>query len=313
MADQVTARKQRRTTSSWPPSKKSKPDTHLLTNSQVPAWYSQPLIRTGYRPVTNSWAACLRTLVDAGLHNETVNIYSHLIPAAICAVLLLVGGGGLVQLLPPSSTPADRLVLAAYLCTSLLCFTASAAYHTFMCHSERGAALWVRVDYAAILLQILGSVASGLYFSFYCEPALQRLYWSMISFLVLVAGAVVVSPRLQHRKWRAARTWTFIATGMSAFAPIVHGATIFPYRQLDRQTGLSYYYVEGLLVLLGAWHFGSRFPECWKPGRFDIFGASHQIFHVLVAASAAVHLCGLLSALRWNHENARCSLLELGS
>lgn len=182
MADRTTARK--------PPAADKQQQTsvpRLLTNSQVPAWYSQPLIRTGYRPVTNSRAACLRTLVGAGLHNETVNIYSHLIPAAICAVLLLllllVGNNGLVRLLLllPPSTPADRLVLAAYLCTSLLCFSASAAYPTFMCHSERGAGLWVRVDYAAILLQILGSVASGLYFSFYCEPALQRLYWSMVS------------------------------------------------------------------------------------------------------------------------------------
>ncbi|EJT82538.1 hypothetical protein GGTG_02511 [Gaeumannomyces tritici R3-111a-1] len=79
-----------------------------------------------------------------------------------------------------------------------------------------------------------------------------------------------------------------------------------------RQTGLSYYYAEGLLVLLGAWHFDSRFPECWKPGRFDILGASHQIFHVLIVASSVVHLCGLVSALRYNHENARCPLLELG-
>lgn len=80
-----------------------------------------------------------------------------------------------------------------------------------------------------------------------------------MSFLVLVAGAVVVRPRLQDRKWRAARTWTFIATGTSAFAPIAHAVTIFPYRQLDRQAGLSYYYVEGLLVLLGAWHFAVSF------------------------------------------------------
>ncbi len=50
----------------------------------------------------------------------------------------------------------------------------------------------------------------------------------------------------------------------------------------------------------------TRFPEAWRPGRFDLWGASHQLFHVLVVLSAVVHLYGILNAFRWNYENPRC-------
>jgi adiponectin receptor len=37
-------------------------------------------------------------------------------------------------------------------------------------------------------------------------------------------------------------------------------------------------------------------PEALKPGRFDILGCSHQVFHVLVVIATTVHLVGILSA-----------------
>ncbi len=42
-------------------------------------------------------------------------------------------------------------------------------------------------------------------------------------------------------------------------------------------------------------------PERLRPGKFDIWGSSHQIFHVLVVAAAVAHLIGLLKAFDYNH------------
>jgi predicted membrane channel-forming protein YqfA (hemolysin III family) len=52
-------------------------------------------------------------------------------------------------------------------------------------------------------------------------------------------------------RWKTLRLSTFVATGLSAFAPILHAASIFPYDQLDKQAGLRYYYLEGFLILIG--------------------------------------------------------------
>lgn len=69
--------------------------------------------------------------------------------------------------------------------------------------------------------------------------------------LGIVTGFVVLHPRLQSKRWKNLRTSSFVATGLSAFAPIVHAASIFPYDQLNKQAGLIYYYLEGLSILIG--------------------------------------------------------------
>ncbi|CAI7589495.1 unnamed protein product [Penicillium glandicola] len=109
-----------------------------------------------------------------------------------------------------------------------------------------------------------------------------------------------------------------MATGLSAFAPIIHAASIFPYEQLDKQAGLRYYYLEGLVIIIGVLFYANEltldhadwwqthFPESWKPGSFDIWGSSHQIFHFSVVIGATVHLYGILTAFQWNYENQRC-------
>lgn len=49
----------------------------------------------------------------------------------------------------------------------------------------------------------------------------------------------------------------------------------------------------------------ARVPERLSPGRFDLWGSSHQIFHVLVVLAAAVHLVGLLKAFDYEHSYRR--------
>ncbi|KAJ4303846.1 hypothetical protein N0V88_001443 [Collariella sp. IMI 366227] len=230
--------------------------SRLLLNTEVPAWYSDSLILTGYRPVTYSVRFCFSSLTY--LHNETVNIYSHLVSALI-SVILAAMASRYFSATFPTATRTDRLVYEIYLATSVACFAISSLYHTLLCHSRYYRDLWVRIDYVAILFQIFGSFISGIYIGFYCEPHLQKLYWSMITLLSALTAFVVINPRLQSRRYRVLRTCSFIATGLSAFAPIIHAATIFPYGQLDKQAGLRYYYLEGVMVI-----FGPGFYTTWE-------------------------------------------------
>ena len=116
----------------------------------------------------------------------------------------------------------------------------------------------------------------------------------------------MIHPSYQSRQYRLFRLSVFILTGLSAFAPILHASRLFPLEQLNKQSGLPYYYAEGGIILIGALIYGTRFPEKLYPGRFDIWGSSHQIFHVLVVLATGVHLFGVLKAFEWNYENRRC-------
>ena len=75
---------------------------------------------------------------------------------------------------------------------------------------------------------------------------------TQITSLGVLAAFLHLHPGLGDKKWRALRLAVLVATGLSAFVPIVHAVTLFPYAQLESQAGLRYYYLEGALMLVGA-------------------------------------------------------------
>jgi adiponectin receptor len=93
----------------------------------------------------------------------------------------------------------------------------------------------------------------------------------------------------------------FVLMGLSGVAPVLHGLKLYGMEQLRKTIGLDFVVLQGALYILGAAIYAARFPERLKPGSFDIWGSSHQIFHVLVVMAAATHLVGLVKAFDYEH------------
>ncbi|TRX92510.1 hypothetical protein FHL15_006677 [Xylaria flabelliformis] len=281
----------------------------LISYEELPAWHQDnPFIRHGYRPISRSTIACLRSL--AFLHNETLNIYTHLIPATAA---LFVGVAWVFSYLRQRYVDvgvSDYAIFAFLFSAAAACLGISSAYHTLMSHSREVEARWLRLDFVGIIILIVGSFVSGIYVEFWCEWTERKIYWAMSVSLGIVSIVIMVAPCFQDikgPKWRTFRLVVLVATGLSGLAPIIHGIHMFGFAQMVKQSGLPYYLAEGGLFLIGAVTYASRFPECIKPGTFDIFGSSHQIFHILVVAATLVHLMGILNALDYNYHNRQCS------
>ena len=60
-----------------------------------------------------------------------------------------------------------------------------------------------------------------------------------------------IHDRFGDKSWLTSRLLPFLGMGLSAFIPIGHAAYIFPYDQLRKQSGLNYYYLEGILMVIG--------------------------------------------------------------
>ena len=150
----------------------------LLSYDEIPPWYqNNDFIRHGYRPVMSNVKTCFKSW--AYVHNETVNIYSHLVPAVIAVVSQSFVYKSFWWYYPQATT-RDYMIVAFHLCTAALCFGLSACYHTLINHSAHLNGLWSRVDYTGIIILILGDFVSGIYVGFYCEPILQNTYWTMV-------------------------------------------------------------------------------------------------------------------------------------
>lgn len=270
----------------------SKP--RLLHFDELPKWYQDnPSIRTAYRPVSNSYHACIHSL--SYLHNETLNIYTHLLPAVILAFALPT-----LQLnisAHYAHAPwTDRFMLTLTPMAAVGTLSLSAGYHTMYNHSAVVSASCLLLDYAGILCLILASFITGIYVGFYESAFHRNLYFSMILFLLFVTCVLVMHPRVQGPMYRPHRTTAFICTVLSGLAPCIHGCFYHGLSEAFWHRGVCWWVLEGVWYGIGAFFFATRWPEKNWPERFDVFGNSHQIFHVCVVAGAATHCWGVWSA-----------------
>ncbi|PLB49962.1 mPR-like GPCR protein [Aspergillus steynii IBT 23096] len=276
----------------------------LLSFGELPEWHqdNQYILR-GYRPISGSARASFRSW--SYIHNESVNIYSHLIPA----VAFLLAVWYIKEYLTSrysNITGPDFFIFTFFLLTAVICLGLSATYHTLMNHSHKVEQLWLRLDLIGIVALTLGDFVSGIYMVFWCEPLHRKIYWSMIGILGSLTIFIMVTPKFQGQNFRILRALTFVFTGLSGFAPLIHGVKIFGISQMMKQSGMPYYLVEGGFLLLGALIYATRFPESRYPGKFDIYGSSHQLFHILVVFAAVTQLIGILDAFGYNHANRTC-------
>ena len=119
----------------------------------------------------------------------------------------------------------------------------------------------------------------------------------------LAAGTSIACTHPQFRTpaLRPFRALMFVLMGLSAVFPVLHGIKLYGVEHLRKSVGLDWVVLQGVLYIAGAALYAARIPEKWAPGRFDIWGSSHQIFHVLVVLAAASHLVGLVKAFDYAH------------
>jgi adiponectin receptor len=227
------------------------PTSHVSLQKfeDLPVWYQDnPYVRDHYRPVSYSSFSCLYSWTY--VHNETLNIYTHLVPA-IFSIFAQLWMQLLITSYFPSATIGDRLVFALNILASTAALTMSTFYHTLMNHSFHMSSLWLRVDYVGILSLTLGSFFSGIYVGFYCQHHLRIVYWTMITVLSLITSILVLHPLLQGVKFRAIRTLAFVLTALSGFAPIAHGLYLYGWGRMWERSGMPYWLLEGAIYAAG--------------------------------------------------------------
>lgn len=274
----------------------------LLRWNDLPSWQQDnEFILTGYRPISGSMWKSLASLQH--IHNEIVNIYSHLLGAVLFATLPIYV---YVRVRNHHSTfqIGDIISFATFLFGVVLCFSLSASFHTLLNHSEKVAAYWNQFDYLGIVILIWGSTVPSVYYGFYCDPNLQKLYWAVVSILAVVCTIATLTPKFRHPALRPYRTAMYASLGFSAMVFITHGLIIHGWEIQNHRMSLTYMLTTAMLNLLGAVIYAARIPERWCQLRYDIYGCSHQIFHCIVVFASLIHMSGLLSAFSFIHSQA---------
>lgn len=272
----------------------------LYTWNEIPDWQkdNEHIIR-GYVRETNSFQECLQSLLY--LHNESVNIYTHFLPALFFLTTFIFDRFAVQKF--DTTTWIDYVAIDVFFVGAFACLVLSSTFHCFKSHSSRVAVFGNKLDYLGIVILIVCSMISIIYYGFHDNKKLFYLFSFITVGFGISCAIVSFGEAFRAREWRPYRAGLFVAFGLSGVLPVLGGLVNYGFHETWTRIQLKWVILEGILYILGAFLYGIRFPERLAPGVFDFVGQSHQIFHVLVVVAASCHLIGLMNTYEFVHTN----------
>lgn len=256
-------------------------DSTLIHWDQLEEWQKDnEHIHTGYVRESRSMNKVLASLFYT--HNETGNIYTHLLPSVIVAGVLV------------GSAFTPPFVLFGIGC--VLCMGMSSAFHTLKSHSHRIAILGNKLDYLGICILVASSMIALVGYAYNDHPKHHFIYVGLTTLLGSICACISLMDRFRSRSFRPVRAMMFVLYGLSGALPVVSACWEFGYEEAKNRFCLNWLLAEAFFYIFGAFLYAVRFPERVSPGAYDYVGHSHQIFHVFVVVAAWCHYQTLVGA-----------------
>lgn len=236
-------------------------------------------VRSGYRAGLTNWE-CVKSVFS--VHNESANIWSHLLP------LLIWGGLALSGLWKPwEVAPGIFYLIVSCTCCCLL---GSALYHTFIgcqCNYHN----WLVLDVCGIYVATLGFQWAIFYIGFACYPVLGAGFITIYYFVGALGILYALKAKTPKQRGMPLLYLSLLRFIALFTRPILGGASM---------KAFWLYLCGELLSVLGGTINVVRIPERYfqhgqlrKRAKFDLLGSSHQIMHVCVLATMMLAKVGL--------------------
>lgn len=198
------------------------------------------------------------------VRGQTINIWSHMLGAAACLVLLAS------HVVHERARLADVAVLAGYLTAAAVMHALSAAYHAQCATLEK--------RFFGISIFVAYSQAACVHYAFSCSPAWHGGYLATIA--GLFASCVCMRCRSQARFARR-----FALVGAFGAVPLVHHVLVLRTTDTPAQRAALAAYLRAIAGFgVGSVLCMLKLPECVRPPGFEIVGSSYRWQHLCVLA-----------------------------
>lgn len=268
---------------------------------ELPSWQrDNDKILSGYIKETNSFKRCLQSLFY--FHNESINVYSHLIPSVIYMAMAMFLFDKLCIKVFPSTTLYDYIFINIFLLGCATCLLFSGCFHCLKQHSEAQSKLWSKIDYLGIIVLISCSMISVIYYGYFDHPDMMTCFISMVVILGTICSLVVTNDTFDQQHWKPVRATFFVMFALSGLIPMVFGIIKFGYLEVLNRICLKFIWLETVFYLLGAVIYGCKLPESLlMPGTVDLLGNSHQMFHCMVVLGSICHCKAVIESYNLLH------------
>ncbi|XP_051527921.1 progestin and adipoQ receptor family member VII, a [Myxocyprinus asiaticus] len=257
-----------------------------LRDTEVPCFFRERYIHSGYRPLHQNWRYYLLSLLRR--HNETINVWTHLVGALV----MLIRTAQLTETVDFISDPHSWALLILLL-SSTGYLTFSAIAHLLASKSELCHYSFFFLDYVGVAMYQYGSAVVHYYY------AIEESWHACVQGCFMpIAGLLCCLSCFGccYGKYRnySLPPWvrkvgqvlpSALAYGWDT-SPVFHrlGLWFLSWVRGDSRDipALTFHFGQVAFFLSSAFFFTQPFPERWFPGHCDFLGQGHQVFHVLL-------------------------------
>ncbi|KAK6454043.1 hemolysin-III related-domain-containing protein [Scheffersomyces xylosifermentans] len=275
-------------------------------------------IRSGYVKATESYKECIKSLTY--LHNETVNIYTHLVPSSVAFWAILYYINYHLKIYDNYLGIWEKLNFLQFAVACTFCLFMSSTFHCLKSHSHKVCKFGNQLDYFGIVILITCSLISIVLFSFYDKPLHKYFFVALFIVLGSICTVMTLNPKFASPEYRPLRSLMFILFGLSGTLPVLAAIQLFGLKLAFERASINWLLLEAAFYIGGAVLYAMRIPERFThkevdeseeghslltnptAGTFDIFGHSHQIFHVMVVIAAFCHWSALVGCYHYLHQ-----------
>ncbi|ESP03525.1 hypothetical protein LOTGIDRAFT_65957, partial [Lottia gigantea] len=262
-----------------------------LTLNHIPYPMRHAFIETGYRQLHKPWSYYYLSV--AKWHNETLNVWTHVI-ASIIIPYYGVQFHQKHDLL--YSSEGNKMLVCFLGCLTLTVLSSIA--HWFGSRSVKSHVIFFLMDYSGIALYVYTTSVVALYIcgDIHSFETLRPFYVQVGVVLATICFAINCAAKvwIENKSFSSMKKFGMIAPYI-LFALYV-SCPLFPrywHCYLDSKCAL--YSLNNItlcyaLFVLEAIVYALHIPERWKAKSFDHCGQSHQIFHISVLVTMVVQI-----------------------
>ncbi|RMZ93586.1 membrane progestin receptor gamma [Brachionus plicatilis] len=279
-----------------------------LNHKQVPSEFQELFIYTGYRNPNSSFRSCFKSIFCLN-NNESINFWTHFIPFLICL-------GILVKNLCTNEVIKDYLTYPLLVQLSTICFylLMSSLAHMLNCMSPIARHVCFILDYLSISIYGMGCAIAYKSYTLSTIKSSQKdklfdYYILMVLIVSLIANVMSSTSRfiISPLQRSILRTLSFVIQYVFVNLPLLYRYIYFYHQTIFKnfnfifsflssssdieivhhdnyflfKKGSDFFYlIQFLAALSSAFLYTTHVPERFWPGKFDIIGQSHQIFHI---------------------------------
>ena len=269
-----------------------------IHEDSIPGWAKKDYIIYGYRSKKNI-GECLFSIFK--IHNETINIWSHLISLItfiyilwydvinykMCNIANITDIPGITDigninnaidiLQSDDIIYYNYIILLLYDLISIITFGISTIYHTFIPNDYDNYIILLKLDLLTIILVICSSNFIIMYYWFWCISNYLNMY--IITSCIYLFGGIILLCYLDIIK-----KYNYILIYFSSYnLGIIIGYIYINYNYKENVNKYIVYNFAGPLTIymIGFIIYSAKIPEKVLYNYTDYIGNSHQIWHIL--------------------------------